>query len=46
MEEINLQTLNDYDGKWHSKNFNVTLTTTNAIGGVFIDLQKYHPLGH
>jgi hypothetical protein len=33
IEEINLQTLNDYDGKWHSNNLSITLTTTNALGG-------------
>jgi hypothetical protein len=33
VEEINLQTLNDYDGKWHSNDFSINLATTNAISG-------------
>lgn len=33
VEEINLQTLNDYDGNSRSNDFNINLTTTNAIGG-------------
>ena len=33
VEEINLQTLNDYDGKSHLNDFNVNLATINAIGG-------------
>jgi hypothetical protein len=34
IEEIGLQTINDYDGTWRMENFGINLKATNGIAGV------------